>query len=164
MYLNLVTKFNIQTEYIFIPSSSAYFVLWPTWRPSWPSRWPTWRTINAAKFEVFKKDQNMIFCENYLVNKITNDMKDDVIRRYLQGESRNDIARTCGLGEGTVSNIEDEWKHSLGIPDVQSLRELAVNLKRCGIDALQCAEGLKILNTIRKLGVNENELQLLFPL
>ena len=64
----------------------------------------------------------MIFCENHLVNKITNDMKDEVIRRYLQGESRNDIARTCGLGEGTVSNIEDEWKHSLGIPDVQSLR------------------------------------------
>ena len=101
----------------------------------------------------------MIFCENHLVNKITNDMKDEVIRRYLQGESRNDIARTCGLGEGTVSNIVDEWKHSLGIPDVQSLRELAVNLKRCGIDAPQCAEGLKILNTIRKLGVLENEFQ-----
>ena len=82
----------------------------------------------------------MIFCENYLVNKITNDMKDEVIRRHLQGESRNDIARTCGLAEGTVSNIEDEWKHSLGISDVQSLREPAVNLKRCGIDAPRCLE------------------------
>jgi hypothetical protein len=101
----------------------------------------------------------MIFYENYLVNKITSDMKDEVIRLHLQGESRNDIARTCGLSEGTVSNIEDEWKHSLGIPDVQSLRELAVNLKRCGIDAPRCAEGLRIKNTMRKLGVNPNQFE-----
>jgi DNA-binding NarL/FixJ family response regulator len=69
-------------------------------------------------------------------------MKDEVIRLYLQGLSRNDIARTCGLSQGTVSNIIDEWKCSLGIPDVQSLRDLAVNLKKCGIDAVQCAQGL----------------------
>ena len=77
-----------------------------------------------------------------MVNQITDDMKDEVIRLYLQGLSRNDIARTCGVGEGTVCNIIDEWKGSLDIPDVQSLRHLAVNLKRCGIDATQCAQGL----------------------
>ena len=69
-------------------------------------------------------------------------MKDEVIRLYLKGESRNDIAIICRLGQGTVSNIIDEWKRSLDIPDVQSLRDLAVNLKRCGIDAIQCAQGL----------------------
>ena len=52
----------------------------------------------------------ILFKEHYLNNKISEEMKDEVIRLYLQGESRNDIARTCGLGEGTVSNIEDEWK------------------------------------------------------
>jgi DNA-binding NarL/FixJ family response regulator len=81
----------------------------------------------------------ILFEEHYLINQITNDMKDEVIRLYLQGLSRNDIARTCGVGEGTVSNIIDEWKRSLDIPDVQSLRDLAVNLKKCGIDAVQCA-------------------------
>jgi hypothetical protein len=86
-------------------------------------------------------------------------MKDEVIRLYLKGESRNDIARTCGLSQGTVSNIIDEWKHSLGIPDVQSLRDLAANLKRCGIDPVQCAQGLRILNTMRKLGVNQNQFE-----
>jgi len=29
-------------------------------------------------------------------------MKDEVIRLYLQGKSRNDIARICKLGQGTV--------------------------------------------------------------
>jgi transposase-like protein len=64
----------------------------------------------------------ILFEEHYLVNQITDDIKDEVIRLYLQGLSRNDIARTCGVGEGTVSNIIDEWKRSLDIPDVQSLR------------------------------------------
>jgi DNA invertase Pin-like site-specific DNA recombinase len=40
--------------------------------------------------------------------KISNEMKDAVIRLYLQGTSRNDIAKTCGIGDGTVSNIIDE--------------------------------------------------------
>jgi hypothetical protein len=86
-------------------------------------------------------------------------MKDEVIRIYLQGLSRNDIARTCGVDEDTVSNIIDEWKRSLDIPDVQSLRDLAVNLKRCGIYAAQCAQGFRILNIMKKLGVNQNQVE-----
>ncbi len=101
----------------------------------------------------------ILFEKRYLNNKISEEMKDEVIRLYLQGESRNDIARTCGLGEGTVSNIEDEWNRSLGIPDVQSLRDLAVNLKRCGIDAVQCAQGLRTLNIMKKLGINQNQIE-----
>jgi hypothetical protein len=49
--------------------------------------------------------------------------------------------------------------HSLGIPDVQSLRDLAVNLKRCGIYAAQCAQGFRILNIMKKSGVNQNKFE-----
>ncbi|MDQ3867965.1 MAG: helix-turn-helix domain-containing protein [Thermoproteota archaeon] len=101
----------------------------------------------------------ILFEEHYLTNQITDEIKGEVIRLYLRGLSRNDIARICGVGEGTVSNIIDEWKHSLDIPDVQALRDLAVNLKRCGIDAAQCTQGLRILNTIKKLGVNQNQVE-----
>jgi len=52
----------------------------------------------------------ILFEEHYLTNKITSEMKDQVIRLYLQGLSRNDIARTCGVSKGTLSNIIDEWK------------------------------------------------------
>lgn len=69
--------------------------------------------------------------------KISDNMKSTVIRLYLQSSSRNDIARTCGLGQGTVSNILDEWKSSLAYSDLQALGELAANLKRIGIDAAQ---------------------------
>lgn len=69
-----------------------------------------------------------------MTNKISNEMKDAVIRLYLQGTSRNDIAKTCGIGDGTVSNIIDEWKHRLDIHDAEDLMDLAVNVKRLGID------------------------------
>jgi hypothetical protein len=84
-------------------------------------------------------------------------MKDAVIRLYLQGTSRNDIAKTYGIGDGTVSNIIDEWKHHLGIHDAEAIRILVINLKRLGIDEAQCAAGYKILMSMKKLGVNENE-------
>ena len=48
-------------------------------------------------------------------------------------------------------------ERSLASPDVQALRELGANLKRIGINAAQCAKGLKVLNTMRKLGVNEDQ-------
>jgi len=57
-------------------------------------------------------------------------MKDAVIRLYLQGTSKNDIARIYKLGQGTVSNIIDEWKRRLGIHDAEAIRILVVNLKR----------------------------------
>src|SRR5215212_10512256 len=113
------------------------------------------------KMKYLKRIRIVILFEKiiWLIKLQTDDMKDEVIRLYLQGESRDDIARTCGVGEGTVSNIIDEWKRRLDIPDVQSLRDLAVNLKRCGIDAAQCAEGLRIKNTMKKLGVNPNQFE-----
>ena len=101
----------------------------------------------------------ILFEEHYLVNQITDDMKDEVIRLYLQGLSRNDIAITCGLSQGTVSNIIDEWKRHLGIPDVQSLRHLVVNLNKYRIGAVQCAQGSRIINIMKKLGINPNQFE-----
>lgn len=65
-----------------------------------------------------------------MTTKISNEMKDAVIRLYLQGTSKNDIARICKLGQGTVSNIIDEWKRRLGIHDAEAIRIVVVNLKR----------------------------------
>ncbi len=75
---------------------------------------------------------------------------------WLQGEVRKDIAVSCGIGEGTVTNIVDDWKRNLGNEDADALRELGVSLKRVGIDPTQCAEGFRILNIMKKLGVDKN--------
>ena len=75
------------------------------------------------------------------MNLIPNDIREKVIQLWLRGEVRKEIAVTCGIGEGTVSNIVDDWKRNQGNADADVLRELAVNLKRCGINGTQCSEG-----------------------
>jgi hypothetical protein len=87
--------------------------------------------------------------------KIPENTRHSVIRLWLEGKSRKDIAVTCGLGEGTVSNIVSDWRRNLSYGDAEALRELGSNLKRTGIDAAQCAQGFKISIIIRKMGINK---------
>jgi hypothetical protein len=60
---------------------------------------------------------------------ISNVTRSIVIQQYLRGKSRDDIARDCGLGAGTVSNIIAGWKANLDQYVVEDLRELGINLK-----------------------------------
>lgn len=102
---------------------------------------------------------SLYFVRPIMNNKIPNETKSAVIRLYLQGESRNQIAKTSGLGEGTVSNIIQEWRFSLSNPDADSLRELTVNLNRFRIDAAQCAIGFRAAMIMKKLGINEGDIE-----
>ncbi len=76
--------------------------------------------------------------------KISENMRQTVIRLWLGGRSRNYIARSCGVADGTVSNIISDLKLKLGNGDAEAIRELGINMKRLGIDAAQCAEGRRI--------------------
>jgi Helix-turn-helix domain len=86
-------------------------------------------------------------------------IKQRVIRLWLEGNSRKEIALITGISEGTVSNIIADLRQKIGDRDAEALRELGINMKRIGIDATQCAQGLRILNTMRKLGVNQNQVE-----
>ena len=56
-----------------------------------------------------------------------------------------------------MSNIIAEWRQKRGEGDADAIRELGINMERTGIDAVKCAEGLRISNTMKKLGVNVNQ-------
>ena len=88
---------------------------------------------------------------------IPENLRQTVIRLWLEGKSRKPIAVTCGVSEGTVSNIIAEWRQKLGDSDAEALRELGISMKRTGIDVAQCARGFRIAGTMKKLGVNENQ-------
>jgi hypothetical protein len=90
---------------------------------------------------------------------ISNSTRSIVIQKYLQGKSRDDIARDCGLGAGTVSNIIAGWKANLDQYEVEDLRELGVNLKKSAITPAQCARGSKIISMLERLGVNEDNFE-----
>jgi outer membrane murein-binding lipoprotein Lpp len=82
-------------------------------------------------------------------------IKEEVIRKWLSGEQRDKIASDMSMGAGTVTNIISEWKEKVGIPTANTLRDLATELKRSNINALQCAKGYRLLNIINRLGAQE---------
>jgi Homeodomain-like domain len=92
-----------------------------------------------------------------MTSNISETTRQTVIRLWIEGNSRKDIALITGVSEGTVSNIIAEWRQKLGEGDAEAIRELGINMKRLGIDAAQCAEGLRISSTMKKLGVNVNQ-------
>ena len=87
--------------------------------------------------------------------KIPENIRQTVIRLSLEGNSRKHIAVTCGVSEGTVSNIIADWRQKLGYGDAEALRELGINMKRARIDAAQCAQGFRISMILRKMGIDE---------
>jgi hypothetical protein len=68
-------------------------------------------------------------------------IKEEVIRKWLSGEQRDKIANDISMGASTVTNIISEWREGVGIPSADALRDLATELKRLNINALQCANG-----------------------
>ena len=79
-------------------------------------------------------------------------IKGEAVRKLLSGEQRDKIA-------GTITNIISEWKEEVGIPIANTLRELATELKRLNINALQCANGCRLLNIINTLGAQEDNIE-----
>jgi hypothetical protein len=70
-------------------------------------------------------------------------------------EARDKIASDTELAAGTITNIVHDWRHKLGYPTADTLRQLAIDLKRQGINTTDCARGFRTVNTIKKLGLVE---------
>jgi hypothetical protein len=86
---------------------------------------------------------------------ISQDTRNQVIREWLAGEPRDKIASDTALAAGTITNIVRDWRHELGYPTADALRQLAIDLKRLGISTTDCAIGFRTVNTIKKLGLVE---------
>jgi hypothetical protein len=115
--------------------------------------------LTQAKSQLLKTMR--IYTWRKIMNyKISDDIRRKIIRLWLEGKSRKDIALICDVSEGTVSNVIADWKQTLGEGDADALRELGSNLKRSGIDAAQCAQGHRTSMILRNMGVNEEDFEL----
>src|SRR5690349_2296135 len=84
-------------------------------------------------------------------SKIPKPIKLDVIRKWLEGKSRNKIAKEVGIGAGTVSGIIEEFRQN--DPEFDLLREVAVKLKNQGINI----ESFSSLVRLRERMLNQIE-------
>ncbi|MGH9965539.1 MAG: helix-turn-helix domain-containing protein [Nitrososphaeraceae archaeon] len=95
-----------------------------------------------------------------LTFRIPQNLKGMIIRLWSEGDTRRKIAKSCGVSEGTVYNVVEEWKELIGQRDAEAIRELSTSTKRNGIDIGQCAQGFRIHVLLKKIGVtDEDELE-----
>jgi hypothetical protein len=93
--------------------------------------------------------------------QISENTKDDIVHRWLQGDQRVKIASDMQLGTGTVSTIILAWKKNIGIPDADTLRQFATELRRSSINTSECALGYRLLNLLAKLGVDDEDFRII---
>ena len=91
--------------------------------------------------------------------QILPDIRSAVVRYYLKGYSREQIASQCMVSTGAVTNIVNEWRNNIGSLVVDDLRELALSLKKAHISPVECAVGLRIGKMMQKFGINEEKFE-----
>src|SRR6266487_7205596 len=88
-----------------------------------------------------------------LTRPVTDELKDIVIRKYLQDIGRNETARDTGLGTGTVTNIIQEFNYKLAEYEPEAIRELTEKLRKAGISPNDCVRGSQMVNKMSDLGI-----------
>lgn len=82
-----------------------------------------------------------------------------VIEKWMLGYPRNAIAIECGVSNGAVTSIVDEWRRSTGPQLAILIREIGVTLRKLGMSPAQCVIGLRIVKLAERIGLDENSLE-----
>ena len=85
------------------------------------------------------------------------DDKLSVIEDWLDGATREDIAKKHSIGSGTVYNYVHEWSNSIGFEKATVLRELAIQLRKNGLTVSDCTKGFRMVTIFKKYGIKEDE-------
>jgi hypothetical protein len=95
--------------------------------------------------------------------KIPNTIRRQVITQWLYGFSRDQIAKANQIGAGTVSEIIKQCKQK-EYPDgnyseFDLIRELAVMLKREGVDVKSFASSIRLQRKLDEKGLSEEQIE-----
>ena len=90
---------------------------------------------------------------------IDDQIRSQVIKEWLSGNTRNEIATNNKIGTGTVSNIINEWKKGLDNSEYESIRELAVFSKRQAMTLSDVVAHVRLNNYIQKSGANSEQME-----
>ncbi|TVP39120.1 hypothetical protein [Candidatus Nitrosocosmicus arcticus] len=69
-----------------------------------------------------------------------------MIQEWLQGKTRDIIAKETGISQGSVTGIITEWKERTVNPDIENLREFAIWLKNQALRLVNAQKGLGMQN------------------
>ena len=88
--------------------------------------------------------------------KIPKSIRERVIKQWLQGTSRDQIAKDNDIGAGTVSSIIKDTKQD--IVDIDLLREVAILLKKGELDLFERASSIRLKKKMDNMGLNEDQI------
>ena len=84
-------------------------------------------------------------------------IKSLVIQYYINGVSRDKIAKDVGLSAGTVSNTIRDWKAGIGHSHAEEIRDFSVMVNKSGISIRQCVQGARMVNILKHLGIKDTD-------
>jgi transcriptional regulator with XRE-family HTH domain len=90
--------------------------------------------------------------------KIPKSIREQVIKQWLQGTSRDQIAKDNDIGAGTVSSIIKNIKQKDN-PDIDLLRGVAILLKKEELDLDVFACSIRIKKKMDEMGINEDHIE-----
>ena len=92
-----------------------------------------------------------------MYSKISKSIRERVIKQWLQGMSRDQIAKHNDIGAGTVSSIIKDSKQE--IPDIDLLREVALVIKNDDLDLSVLAYSIRLKKKMDGMGLNEDQIE-----
>ncbi len=84
---------------------------------------------------------------------IPDSIKNNVIQLWLDGILRDEIGANNGISAGMISTIINEARSQ--IRDIDLMREVALNLKKTGLDLNTFASAVRLQNKLNRLGISE---------
>ncbi|MDX1371728.1 MAG: hypothetical protein R3321_04625 [Nitrososphaeraceae archaeon] len=87
---------------------------------------------------------------------IPNNTRNNVIQEWLAGKNRIEIHNIYDISEGSGTNIVEQWRNDLDSYTADSLRELAVALRKIK-PTQRCAIGFRVSRLMQKIGVWEED-------
>jgi hypothetical protein len=90
---------------------------------------------------------------------VPEETKQEVIRLWLLGYGRPEIATLVNTSHGTVFNIIEKWENDIGKTEAKAFRELAKSVRAAGLTPAKCAKGLRISDLMTRIGVKEDDFE-----
>jgi transcriptional regulator with XRE-family HTH domain len=87
--------------------------------------------------------------------RIPRSIREQVIKQWLEGISRDRIAKDNGIGAGTVSSIIKDSMQE--ITDIDLLRAVALIVKRHELNLPLLASSIRLKKKMDKMGLSEEE-------
>ena len=90
-----------------------------------------------------------------MLTKLTPFLIEQVVQKYLHSHSMNEIAREIPLSKGTVNNIIQDWRSTIGGTNIDEIRAFTSEVRKSGITIQECAQGYRIVHLLKKFGIND---------